>query len=277
MGSLWKQYKQLSDVLLKPNKIQYDPDSDLLEPETTIKGVGIVRHDFRIENDDKLFLACHLFFPETLDEGPIDLVCFLHTRGGNALEGKFLLNAMLPNVAVLLLNFVGSGISDGEYVSLGMNETRDFKLVLDKAKEMIPVGRVCLWGRSMGAVTAIMFTKLWNNPDKFFVTKEEYIRRNQGAYKKYLKNKDKIDEKAAEEQEQNGDGAEGTDNIELNGDKSDENDMERDLLDSADEGRVTRRIARRRPVRTERLQAQGQRHRQPLGLFQTDQNHQVYI
>ena len=236
MGSLWKQYKQLSDVLLKPNKFNYDPDFDLFESESPIKGVPIIREDFKIQNDDQLNLACHPFYPETVDRDPINLVCFLHTRGGSALEGKFLLSAMLPNVAVLLFNFAGSGISEGEYVSLGMNETRDFKLVLDKVKQMIPVGRVCLWGRSMGAVTSIMFTKLWNNSEKFFVSKEEYIKRNKGAYEKYMKEKEK---KEDEENNEKGTddismGNDGEDNFDEE-DKSGEFDMEKDLLNSVDD------------------------------------------
>lgn len=238
MGSLWKQYKQLSDVLLKPNKMSYDPNFDLLESDAEIKGVPIVRQDFQIQNDDGFQLACHLFYPETLDDQKINLVCFLHTRGGNALEGKFLLNSMLPNVAILLFNFAGSGLSEGEYVSLGMNETRDFKLVLDKVKETISVDRVCLWGRSMGAVTAIMFTKLWNNSEKFFVSKEEYIEKNQGKYKKYLKEKENAAKKDNEEENAEGDGdggdGKGTDQIELDDEDDDDSaDMENDLLNSA--------------------------------------------
>lgn len=217
--------------------MSYDPNFDLLESEAEIKGVSIIREDFQVQNDDGFQLACHLFFPETVDEEKIDLICFLHTRGGNALEGKFLLNSMLPNMAVLLFNFAGSGLSEGEYVSLGMNETRDFKLVLDKVKNTIPVGRVCLWGRSMGAVTAIMFTKLWNNSEKFFVTKEEYIEKNQGQYKKYLKEKEKAGKKDEGEEEGEGEmegrGGKGTDQIDLGDEDEDSADMEKDLLNSA--------------------------------------------
>ena len=233
MGNLCKQYKELSNVLLKPNKISYDPERDLFESESLVKGVPVLRHDFEILNDDKFNVVCHLLYPETVDKDPINLVCFLHTRGGNALEGKFLVNAMLPNVAVLLFNFAGSGLSEGEYVSLGMNETRDFKLILDEVKNTIPVGKVCLWGRSMGAVTSIMFTKLWNNSQKFFVTKEEYIEHNKGDYKKFMKKKEKEDkDKKEKEEEDEEEGEKETDEIDLKDDKSDGLDMEKDLLES---------------------------------------------
>lgn len=241
MGNICKQYKELSNVLLKPNRMTYDPEFDLFQSGSEVKGVPVERRDFGLTNDDGHKLACHLFFPEALDRAPIDLVCFLHTRGGNALEGKFLLNAMLPNVAVLLFNFAGSGLSEGEYVSLGMNETRDFKLVLDEAKRAIPVGRVCLWGRSMGAVTALMFTKLWNNPQRFFVSKDEYISKNKGEYERYRKKKEKeqqekikadmegdLDEDAKIEEKN-------VEDVELE-DKSEDADMERDLLMSKSGG-----------------------------------------
>jgi alpha/beta superfamily hydrolase len=236
MGNICKQYKELSNVLLKPNRIPYDPEYDLYQTESPVKGVPIIRHDYQVENDDKHTLICHLLYPETVNKEPINLVCFLHTRGGNALEGKFLINAMLPNVAVLLFNFAGSGLSGGEYVSLGMNETRDFKLVLDEAKKVIPVGRVALWGRSMGAVTTLMFTKLWNNPQKFFVSKDEYRKKNKGEYEKYLKKKEKEqNEQMKKDMEGEGENEgkiepkEGEE-VDLNDDISADLDMENDLL-----------------------------------------------
>lgn len=225
---LWEQYKKLSDVLLKPSCIGYDPDYDLLQNEDVVHGASICREDFDILNDDGFNLKCHLFFPESLGDRKTNLVVFLHTRGGNALEGKFLLSALLPSVAVLLFNFAGSGISEGEYISLGMNETRDFKLVLQKAKETIGVNKVCLWGRSMGAVTSIMYTKFWNNNGKFFVTKEEYIEKNKKKYKKFMKQKEK------EEKEKN-EGAGNEDEGMLEGKDSQDFDMKKDLLESIDD------------------------------------------
>jgi len=50
-------------------------------------------------------------------------VVYLHTRGGCRIEGLFLLKIFLPKVGLLLFDFAGSGYSEGEYVTLGINES----------------------------------------------------------------------------------------------------------------------------------------------------------
>ncbi|KAH8070497.1 palmitoyl-(protein) hydrolase [Aureococcus anophagefferens] len=57
----------------------------------------------------------------------------------------------------IALDCCGSGQSDGEYVSLGFKEQDDVAAVL-AAERAAPggVGDVVLWGRSMGAVTALL-------------------------------------------------------------------------------------------------------------------------
>ena len=233
MGSLWKNYKQMPDLLLKPEKNPFDVNADLFESEEMIHGVEIIRHDFEFKNDDEFTVKCHLFYPEDLEDKKINLVCFLHTRGGSALEGKFLIKTFLPSTAILLFDFAASGNSEGEYITLGMNETRDFKKVLTEAKKLIKVNKVCLWGRSMGAVTAIMYTKIWNNQEKFFDSEEEKARKLAEKEKKTeKKNKKNNDDDPGEiNMEQfKGDDIE-NDPLNFN-DETQNMDMEKDLLGS---------------------------------------------
>ena len=51
----------------------------------------------------------------------------------------------------------GSGNSDGEYISLGWYEKYDVEVVVDYLKNSEKYSKICLWGRSMGAVTALMY------------------------------------------------------------------------------------------------------------------------
>lgn len=60
-------------------------------------------------------------------------------------------------VAVFAFDFAGSGKSDGEYVSLGYNEREDLSCVVAHLRATNVVSTIALWGRSMGAATAIMF------------------------------------------------------------------------------------------------------------------------
>jgi len=59
-------------------------------------------------------------------------------------------------VAVFAFDFAGSGQSDGEYVSLGFYEREDLMCVIAHLRNTNVVSTIALWGRSMGAATALM-------------------------------------------------------------------------------------------------------------------------
>ena len=48
-------------------------------------------------------------------------------------------------------------MSDGKYISLGYFEKEDLKMVIQYLRETQSVCSIGLWGRSMGAATAIMY------------------------------------------------------------------------------------------------------------------------
>jgi pimeloyl-ACP methyl ester carboxylesterase len=53
----------------------------------------------------------------------------------------------------------GSGMSDGEWVTLGAHEVDDVDVVVKHLREAFPESTIGLWGRSMGAVTALMYSQ----------------------------------------------------------------------------------------------------------------------
>lgn len=64
---------------------------------------------------------------------------------------------LLPkNFDVFSFDFAGSGISGGEYVSFGLNEEKDLGAVIRHLRKSGLVTSIALWGRSMGAATAIL-------------------------------------------------------------------------------------------------------------------------
>ena len=98
-----------------------------------------------------------LYMPQALiDTKNIPCVVYFHSHGGCRLEGQFLKPHVLPKMALCVFDFAGSGLSEGEYVSLGPKEKRDGKLVIDYIRAHHHIGSVYLWGRSMGAVAAIL-------------------------------------------------------------------------------------------------------------------------
>ena len=58
-------------------------------------------------------------------------------------------------------DFSGTGLSEGEYVSLGAHEQFDILDVLDHVSQNFQMKKYILWGRSMGAAAAIKFSSLF--------------------------------------------------------------------------------------------------------------------
>ena len=61
------------------------------------------------------------------------------------------------NITVFTLDFAGCGLSEGEYISLGFYERDDVDCVFKYLRNLGTVSSIGIWGRSMGAVTALMY------------------------------------------------------------------------------------------------------------------------
>jgi dipeptidyl aminopeptidase/acylaminoacyl peptidase len=60
------------------------------------------------------------------------------------------------DIGVFCFDFAGSGLSGGEYITLGANESQDLLNVIDYLRKSRRVSSIALWGRSMGATTAVL-------------------------------------------------------------------------------------------------------------------------
>ena len=92
------------------------------------------------------------------DADRVVTVVYAHGNASSRVEGLSQLALCLDlGCQFIALDCCGSGQSDGEYVSLGFKEQDDVAAVL-AAERAAPggVGDVVLWGRSMGAVTALL-------------------------------------------------------------------------------------------------------------------------
>jgi alpha/beta superfamily hydrolase len=58
---------------------------------------------------------------------------------------------------VAIFDFIGSGESEGSYVTLGVEESRNISTVIDYIVKNKNVNDIFLWGRSMGAVAGYCF------------------------------------------------------------------------------------------------------------------------
>ena len=95
---------------------------------------------------------------ERIEKKP--LLVYLHSQTGNRVEGQHLLqHCAKRRIALLLFDFAGCGKSEGDYVSLGYHEKNDLDGVINFVSKNYPIGNISLWGRSMGAVTAILYAE----------------------------------------------------------------------------------------------------------------------
>jgi alpha/beta superfamily hydrolase len=59
-----------------------------------------------------------------------------------------------------VFDFAGCGQSEGEYITLGYQESRDLMYILNHLrKQHKQINNIVIWGRSMGAVTALLYAQ----------------------------------------------------------------------------------------------------------------------
>ena len=84
-------------------------------------------------------------------------VVYCHGNAGSRLDSLELVPYLLgANITLLAFDFVGCGISGGEYISLGWHERDDLAIIIKHLRTSRNISSVGLWGRSMGAVTCLM-------------------------------------------------------------------------------------------------------------------------
>mgnify|MGYP000891258586 CR=1 FL=1 len=88
--------------------------------------------------------------------------CKQQLPSGRVLLLRFSLNcleSLLPNnITVFCFDFAGCGLSEGKYISLGYYERDDVEVAVNYLRNSKRVSTIGLWGRSMGAVTALMYS-----------------------------------------------------------------------------------------------------------------------
>ncbi|KAD7117992.1 hypothetical protein E3N88_05260 [Mikania micrantha] len=104
-------------------------------------------------------LRCSHYLPSPFPEDTsLPCVVYCHGNSGCRADANEAAVVLLPsNITVFTLDFSGSGLSDGNYVSLGWHERDDLKAVVSYLRRNEQVSRIGLWGRSMGAVTSLLY------------------------------------------------------------------------------------------------------------------------
>lgn len=155
-------YELLVQAIIRPPRSTYE-EAALGPKRFMFAGRIYHRQDLEIPSHrpDRCILKCSHFKPEPKQgQTPLKRPCviFLHGNAASRLEGLCLIRTVLAASADLFLfDFGGSGMSQGEYVSLGHWEKEDLAAVVARLRETDSVSSIALWGRSMGAVTALLY------------------------------------------------------------------------------------------------------------------------
>ena len=152
-------YEDLWKAVIRPNRDEYSYE-DLGPDKFQINHKYYKRTDFSITNKRRLKLMCSFWepFDEEREYARLPCVVYLHGNSSSRCEALAEIKYLLPlNITVFAFDFSACGKSQGEYISLGWYERDDVECVIEYLRKTNKVSTIGLWGRSMGAVTAIMY------------------------------------------------------------------------------------------------------------------------
>ena len=145
-------------MFIRPPRATYNIQ-DLGPSVRTISNIAVRRIDFELKNKNNFTLKCSFFQaldPKTSQQSSSICVIYLHGNAGSRIESLSLMPFVIENgMNFCSFDFAGCGLSEGEYISLGIHEKDDVILLKTNLKAKFGIKEVALWGRSMGAVTAI--------------------------------------------------------------------------------------------------------------------------
>ena len=127
-------------------------------PSFNFCGKRFTRTDFTLKTKRSYNLECSHWEPVERVTDRIPVIIYMHGNSSARVEVIPQLSYLLSlGLAVFAFDFAGSGKSDGEYVSLGYYEREDLSCIVAHLRATNVVSTIALWGRSMGAATALMF------------------------------------------------------------------------------------------------------------------------
>ena len=155
-------YESLWKAIIRPPRDDYE-DEELGSKEFTIDKRHYVRKDFERLNFQGYLIKVSMIEPD-IRERPMDImpcVIYLHANASSRIEGLHIRRYLLKrNINLCVFDFQGSGMSEGDYISLGYHEKHQVKNVVDFVEKYPGVGKIGLWGRSMGAATSLIYTSM---------------------------------------------------------------------------------------------------------------------
>ena len=158
-------YDDLWKAIIRPGRDFYQQE-ELGPYKFEISNKCYKRTDFELINNRGLKLLCSFWEPFDEEREKINMPCviYLHGNSSSRCEAYAEVRYLLPkNICLFSFDFCGCGKSEGDYISLGYYEKDDVNCVIEYLMKSKKVSKIGLWGRSMGAVTAIMYACSYPN------------------------------------------------------------------------------------------------------------------
>ena len=152
-------YENLWKAIIRPSKDIYKIE-DLGYPEFSFINRSYTRKNYELVSSEGYLMKCSFYEPEFQfrPKKIMPVIIYLHGNSSSRLEGIGMLKEILRrDINLFVFDFPGCGLSEGDYISLGYHESRDIKIIIDFVEKIPGVGKIGLWGRSMGAATTMIY------------------------------------------------------------------------------------------------------------------------
>lgn len=149
--------QMLAKCLIRPFREEYT-NADLGPPDFILQGKVYSRIDVSLQNSRGLLLQCSWFKPKFGLKSRRPCIVYCHGNCGSRRDSLDIAKTMLLHqLTVFTMDFSGSGVSEGEFVSLGYYESWDLKTAVEYLRNSGETAEILLWGRSMGAASVILY------------------------------------------------------------------------------------------------------------------------
>jgi len=160
--------ESLVNMVVRPPRAEYEarqllggaPPAEGGPAQFLLGGRRCMRRDFTVSNPRGMDLHCSWYepHPDVRPTAKLPVVVYCHGNSGCRCDGNdSAYTLLMQNITVFVVDFSGSGRSGGEHVSLGWYEKEDLAAVVEYLRATCTVTKIGLWGRSMGAVTCILY------------------------------------------------------------------------------------------------------------------------
>ena len=153
-------YETLWKFIIRPPRDEYT-ESMLGNKIFKYHSKQYERKDYDIMSTQGYILKCSFIEPTKAYRTSVKMpvVIYLHGNSSSRMEGMNILKVLLKrNINLFVFDFAGSGQSEGDFISLGYHESHDLGNVIDFLEKIPGVGKIGIWGRSMGAATGMIYT-----------------------------------------------------------------------------------------------------------------------